>query len=170
MIGQPTTRVDGPVKVTGRATYAYEYWQDEPPLYGVVVTATIGRGRITEIDTSPAERSPGVRAVITHKNVPPQGARDDTIPWSYWRARPTLGSEEISHYGEVVALVVATTLEEAQTAANLLHITYAIEPGHFDLSANEEQAYPPKHLIPAMPFLPTDSSVGNLIQNSKTPK
>ena len=47
MIGQPTTRVDGPVKVTGRATYAYEYWQDEPPLYGVVVTATIGRGRIT---------------------------------------------------------------------------------------------------------------------------
>ena len=72
MIGQPTTRVDGPVKVTGRATYAYEYWQDERPLYGVVVTATIGRGRITEIDTSPAERSPGVRAVITHKNVPPR--------------------------------------------------------------------------------------------------
>ena len=161
MIGQPTSRVDGPVKVTGRATYAYEYWQDEPPLYGVVVTATIGRGRITEIDTSRVERSPGVRAVITHKNVPPQGARDDTIPWSYWRARPTLSSEEISHYGEVVALVVATTLEEAQTAANLLHITYAIEPGHFDLSANEEQAYPPKHLIPAMPVLPTDSSVGN---------
>ena len=112
MIGQPTSRVDGPVKVTGRATYAYEYWQDEPPLYGVVVTATIGRGRITEIDTSPAERSPGVRAVITHKNAPPQGARDDTIPWSYWRARPILSNEEISHYGEVVALVVATTLEE----------------------------------------------------------
>jgi xanthine dehydrogenase YagR molybdenum-binding subunit len=46
MIGQTISRVDGPVKVTGRATYAYEYWQDEAPLYGVIVTATIGRGRI----------------------------------------------------------------------------------------------------------------------------
>src|SRR5258708_30921890 len=70
MIGQPISRVDGPVKVTGRATYAYEYRQDEAPLYGVIVTATIGRGRLQEIDASHAERSPGVRAGITHQNTP----------------------------------------------------------------------------------------------------
>ena len=58
MIGQPISRVDGPVKVTGRATYAYEYWHDEAPLYGVIVTATIGRGHIREIDLSQAQRSP----------------------------------------------------------------------------------------------------------------
>ena len=52
MIGQPINRVDGPVKVTGRATYAYEYWQGEAPLYGVIVTATIGRGRIQQVDVS----------------------------------------------------------------------------------------------------------------------
>ena len=93
VIGQPLNRVDGPLKVTGQATYAYEHWEAGQPLYGVIVTATIGRGRIQEIDVSHAERSPGVRAVITHQNAPAQGTRDDSIPWSYWRARPTLSSQ-----------------------------------------------------------------------------
>jgi CO/xanthine dehydrogenase Mo-binding subunit len=61
MIGQPISRVDGPLKVTGRATYAYEYKQeDETALYGVIVTATIGRGRVQDIDVSDAQRLPGV--------------------------------------------------------------------------------------------------------------
>jgi xanthine dehydrogenase YagR molybdenum-binding subunit len=158
MIGRPVSRVDGPVKVTGRATYAYEYSPAEPTLYGVIVTATIGRGRIQGIDVSHAERSPGVRAVVTHENAPAQGARDDSIPWSYWRARPTLSSPDIYHYGEAVALVVATALEQAQAAANLVHIVYAVEPGHFDLAAGEGRAYVPKHLVAG---LPTDSGVGD---------
>jgi len=158
MIGQPVSRVDGPAKVTGRASYAYEYWNDGPPLYGVIVTATIGHGQIQEIDASHAERSPGVRAVLTHENAPAQGTRDDTIPWSYWRARPTLSSPDVSHYGEAVALVVATTLEQAQAAANLVHIVYAGEPGRFDLAGGADQAYAPKHLVAG---LPTDSAVGN---------
>src|SRR5260370_18466579 len=49
MIGQPISRVDGPVKVTGRATYAYEYWQDEAPPYAVTVTPPIRRAPIPEI-------------------------------------------------------------------------------------------------------------------------
>jgi xanthine dehydrogenase YagR molybdenum-binding subunit len=158
MIGQPINRVDGPAKVTGRATYAYESWQDEAPLYGVIVTATIGRGRIQEIDVSHAQRSPGVRAIITHENTPAQGARDESSPAPYWRARPTLASPHIGHYGEPVALVVAATLEQAQAAANLVRIAYAVEPGHFDFMANAERAYAPKQLIFG---LPTDSAVGD---------
>jgi xanthine dehydrogenase YagR molybdenum-binding subunit len=158
MIGQPISRVDGPVKVTGRATYAYEYWQDEAPLYGVIVTATIGRGRIQEIDVSHAQRSPGVQLVITHENSPAQGARDESSPLPYWRARPTLSGPEIDHYGKPVALVVATTLEQARAAANLVHVVYAPEPGHFDFAAAEETAYAPKQLIFG---LPTDSAVGD---------
>lgn len=158
MIGQPISRVDGPVKVTGRATYAYEYWQDEAPLYGVIVTATIGRGRIQEIDVSHAQRAPGVRAIITHENTPAQGARDESSPAPYWRARPTLASPHIGHYGGPVALVVAGTLEQAQAAANLVRIAYAAEPGHFDFIANAERAYAPKQLIFG---LPTDSAVGD---------
>lgn len=160
MMGQSISRVDGPVKVTGRATYAYEYWQDEAPLYGVIVTATIGRGRIQEIDVSHAQRSPGVRAVVTHQNIPDQGARDESgpSPLPYWRARPTLASPHIGHYGEPVALVVAATLEEAQAGANLVRVAYAAEPGHFDFMANAERAYAPKQLVFG---LPTDSAVGN---------
>jgi xanthine dehydrogenase YagR molybdenum-binding subunit len=160
MIGQPISRVDGPVKVTGRATYAYEHWHDEAPLYGVIVTATIGRGRIQEIDISHAQRSPGVHAVVTHQNTPAQGARDEPspMPLPYWRARPTLASPQVSHYGEPVALVVAATLEQAQAAANLVRIAYAAEPGHYDFMADAEKAYAPKQLIFGMP---TDSAVGN---------
>jgi len=158
MIGQPISRVDGPAKVTGRATYAYEYWQDEAPLYGVIVTATIGRGRIREIDPADAERSPGVHAIITHENTPAQGARDESSPSPYWRARPTLASPDIGHYGEPVALVVAATLEQAQAGASLVRIAYAAEPGHFDFMANAEKAYAPKQLVFG---LPTDSAVGN---------
>jgi xanthine dehydrogenase YagR molybdenum-binding subunit len=158
MIGQPISRVDGLAKVTGRATYAYEYWPDGPPLYGVIVTATIGRGRIQAMDVSQAERSPGVRAVVTHENAPAQGTPDDSAPWSYWWARPTLGSPDVDHYGEAVALVVATTLEQAQAAAALVRPLYAVEPGDFDLAACMERAYAPKNLVAG---LPTDSAVGD---------
>jgi xanthine dehydrogenase YagR molybdenum-binding subunit len=119
MIGQPISRLDGPVKVTGGATYAYEYLQHEAPLYGVIVTATIGRGHVREIDSSQARQSPGVCAVVTHENIPAQGARDEPnpMPFPYWRARPTLASPEVGHYGEPVAFVVAATLVQAQACA-----------------------------------------------------
>jgi xanthine dehydrogenase YagR molybdenum-binding subunit len=160
MIGQPISRVDGPVKVTGRATYVYEYWQDEAPLYGVIVTATIGCGHIREIDVSAAQRSAGVCAVVTHQNTPAQGDRDEPspFPFPYWRARPTLAGPKVGHYGEAVALVVAATLEQAQAAANLVCIAYAAEPGLFDFMANVEKAYAPKQLLFG---LPTDSAVRN---------
>src|ERR671936_848873 len=107
-IGQPINRVDGPLKVTGLATYTYEEWEAGQPLYGYIVGATIGKGRITRIDTARAEGSPGVRLVLTHQNAPKQGTRDESLPWEYWRAFPTLSSPEIQHYGEPAALVVAT--------------------------------------------------------------
>jgi xanthine dehydrogenase YagR molybdenum-binding subunit len=160
MIGQPISRLDGPVKVTGGATYAYEYLQDEAPLYGVIVTATIGRGHVKEIDSSQAQQSPGVCAIVTHENIPAQGARGEPnpMPFPYWRARPTLASPEVGHYGEPVAFVVAATLVQAQAAANLVRVTYATEEGSFDFMANAESAYAPKQLLFG---LPTDSAVGN---------
>ena len=76
IIGQPINRVDGPLKVSGQATYAYEHWDVGQPLYGFIVGATIGKGRITRIDTARAEQAPGVRMVMTHRNAPAQGAAD----------------------------------------------------------------------------------------------
>ena len=49
MIGQTLNRVDGPLKVAGKATYAYEHWEAGQPLYGFILGATIGKGRITQV-------------------------------------------------------------------------------------------------------------------------
>src|SRR5688572_28907519 len=128
IIGQPFDRIDGPLKVSGRATYAAEYWNVGRPLYGFIVGATIGKGRISAIDTTRAEQAPGVRMVMTHLNAPAQ-AKADPSHSAYSRAYPTLDGPEIHHFGEPVALVVAETFEQARAAANLIDVAYASEPG-----------------------------------------
>lgn len=158
MIGQPVSRVDGLLKVSGKATYAYEQWKTGQPLYGFIVGATVGKGHITRIETERAEHSPGVRLVMTYQNAPQQGPRDDSLP-EYWRADPSLTSAAIRHYGEPVAVVVATSYEEARAAAELVAVSYAVDEGHFDPDARQDQAYTPKSLVFG---LPTDTAVGDV--------
>jgi xanthine dehydrogenase YagR molybdenum-binding subunit len=161
LTGQPLNRVDGPLKVSGRATYAYEHWHPEVDqvLYGFIVGATIGKGRITRIDGSRAERAPGVRLVMAHRDAPAQGTPDASLPSQYSRAFPVLTGPDVRHYGEPVALVVAATYEEARAAANLVEVAYAGEPGHFDFAARQDQAYAPEKVNAG---LPTDSAVGDI--------
>jgi xanthine dehydrogenase YagR molybdenum-binding subunit len=157
LIGQPINRTDGPPKVTGQATYAAEHWNAGQPLYGFIVGATIAKGRITAIDSTGAEQAPGVRMVMTHRNAPPQGEADPKVS-EYSRAFPTLARPEVRHYGEPVAFVVAETYEQARAAANLVVVTYAGEPGRFDLSTRLEQAWAPKSVNGGMA---TESAVGD---------
>jgi xanthine dehydrogenase YagR molybdenum-binding subunit len=158
IIGQPVNRIDGPLKVSGRATYAAEYWNVGQPLYGFIVGATIGKGRISAIDTTRASQAPGVRMVMTHFNAPAQGKADPSISSAYSRAFPTLDGPEIHHFGEPVALVVAETFEQARAAANLVHASYDSEPGRYDFAARLSHAYAPKTVNAG---LPTDSAVGD---------
>ena len=160
MTGQPINRIDGPLKVSGQATYAYEHWNPDvgEPLYGFIVGATIGKGRITRLEASRAERSPGVRLVMTHRNAPAQGRPDLSIPSQYSRAFPVLSGPEVHHYGEPVGLVVAETYEQARAAASLVDVEYAVEPGRFDFAGQLEQAYAPEKVNAG---LETDSAVGD---------
>ena len=66
-IGRPLDRVDGPLKVTGRATYAYEYAAQGEAAYGFIVSAAIGKGRVVGVDVRDAERAPGVLLVLTQR-------------------------------------------------------------------------------------------------------
>src|SRR5437899_11719532 len=66
--GQPTPRVDGPLKVTGRADYASDRHLTGM-LFAVPVGSTIGNGTIKSIDASAAERMPGVRAILQRANI-----------------------------------------------------------------------------------------------------
>jgi xanthine dehydrogenase YagR molybdenum-binding subunit len=158
LIGQPIDRVDGPLKVSGRATYAYEHWEAGQPLYGFILGATIGRGRIAGIDTTRAEQAPGVRMVMTWRNAPAQGTPDPSVPSMYWRAHPVLGGPEIYHYGQPVALVVAGTFEQARAAANLIHVEYSVQPGNYDFAARQDHTYTPKMVNG---WMAADTSVGD---------
>lgn len=147
LIGKPLNRLDGALKVTGRAKYAYEYRGSKDAVYGFMVGATIGKGRISGIDTSRAEAVPRVLAVLTYQNAPKQAPPPprERVPVRYATPQPCLFSPEVRYHGEPVALVVAETFEAARHAAGLVEVRYVKDPqARFDLRANLSQAYKPK--------------------------
>ncbi len=140
LIGKSVDRYEGRLKVTGTAPYAYEVEPPAPPAYGQMVTATIARGRITHIETQAAEQSPGVLAVWTHLNVPPQARRGERLnPRSQRPANPALASDRVEFYGQTVAFILADTLENARAAAEKVEITYAAETAVVDFLASLDQ-------------------------------
>ena len=131
VVGQPHDRIDGPLKVSGRAHYAYE-WHDVLPnvAYGYIVSAGIAKGKISEINCDAAGNAPGVLSIITADNAGPLGKGERN-------AATLLGGPQIEHYHQAVALVVAETFEQARAAAGLVDVTYQRESGAYDLAAEQ---------------------------------
>jgi xanthine dehydrogenase YagR molybdenum-binding subunit len=149
IVGKPLDRVDGRLKVTGGARYAYEMQQNA--LYGFVVEASIGKGTIRSIDTRAAEKAPGVVLVLTHRNAPEQGKGN------HREAHPVLTGPEVTCYGQPVAFVVAETFEQARAAAYLVNVKYDRESGKYALRSNLDSARTPHQKDGA----PADSKVGD---------
>jgi xanthine dehydrogenase YagR molybdenum-binding subunit len=133
-VGAPLSRVDGRLKVTGQAKYAADH-EPEGVVHAVVVDSSIGRGRITGIDTRAAEAEPGVLKVIHHRNAPelPYGPNPGSLNLPGERLR-VFQDDQVRFHGQPIAVVVATTLEAAQHAANLLKVDYDSEQPVTDLS------------------------------------
>lgn len=137
-IGRATDRIDGPLKTTGTAPYAYEQHEAAPnAAYGYVLGAAIAKGRITSMDTSAALRAPGVLAVVTAENAGKLGK-------GKMNTAKLLGGPEIQHYHQAIALVVAETFEQARAAAQLIAVKYAEQKGKYDLAAAKSSATKPK--------------------------
>src|SRR5215204_3876326 len=69
VVGKPLDRIDGPLKTTGTATYAYEQHAAAPDAaYGYIVGSAIAKGRIVAIDLTQAKAAPGVLAIVTAEN------------------------------------------------------------------------------------------------------
>src|ERR1700692_2791237 len=136
VVGKPLDRVDGRLKVTGGARYAYEMQQNT--LYGFVVEASIGKGRIKSIDTRAAENAPGIVLVLTHRNAPAQGTGN------HREAHPVLTGPEVTRYGQPVAFVVAESFEQARAAAYLVDVRYDRSSGKYALRTNLNEARVPK--------------------------
>jgi xanthine dehydrogenase YagR molybdenum-binding subunit len=140
LIGAPVSRIDGPLKVAGKAPFAAEF-----PLEGMVYAAlhysTIAHGRIAEIDTAAAESAPGVVLVMTYKNAPrlrpmppflsePKAAGGDDVP--------IMQDDHVHWNGQPVALVLAETQELADHAQSLIRVVY--EPGDGITSLEDAKA------------------------------
>jgi xanthine dehydrogenase YagR molybdenum-binding subunit len=120
---QLSHRYDAVVKVTGKAKYAAEFTvPDRKMAYGFMVCSTIPSGTLLPIDRSPAERAPGVLAVMTFENAPlvpppspqPPARRHVTL----------LQDNRVDYSGQPVAYIVAETLDQARYAGSLLNIRY----------------------------------------------
>jgi xanthine dehydrogenase YagR molybdenum-binding subunit len=125
VIGRATDRIDGPYKTTGTAPYAYEH--NKEAAYGYVVGSSIAKGRITSLDVSAAQRAPGVLAVVTADNAGKLGKGN-------FNTAKLLGGPQIEHYHQAIALVVATTFEQARAAAQLVRVAYSKQNGAYDLA------------------------------------
>lgn len=136
VVNRPHPRIEGPLKTTGTAAYAYENHAVAPDAaYGYVVGAAIGKGRIRSLDVSEAEAAPGVLGVVTADNAGPLKNQ------GFYVARPLAGPE-VQHYHQAVALVLAETFEQARAAAGLIRVQYTREKGAFDLKATAAGAKP----------------------------
>jgi len=145
-VGRALPRVDGPLKVTGRAKYAAEFFADDM-LYAAAVPATIAKGRITRLDVSEASRAPGVIEILTHENRPDLPKDDKpylndmvAVPGSPFRP---LIDDRIHYSGQAIALVVADSHENARHAASLVRADYDVEQALVDVAAAREDAYEP---------------------------
>jgi xanthine dehydrogenase YagR molybdenum-binding subunit len=137
LIGAPVSRIDGPLKVSGKAPFCAEFPM-EKLAYAALKYSAIARGRITEIDTAAAETAPGVVLVMTHRNAPklnpppvflskPKAAGPDDVP--------IMQDDRIHWNGQPVALVLAETQEEADHAERLIRVAYEEQNPVIELAA-----------------------------------
>jgi xanthine dehydrogenase YagR molybdenum-binding subunit len=137
VIGASLSRVDGPLKTTGSARYASDY-TFPGMVYAVPIGATIASGKVRSIDTSAAEKMPGVLTILHHGNFDhvyrnASGGRNS-------EQRPPFEDDTVYYWGQYVALAVAETFAQAQAAAAAVNIAYT--PDEFSVATNLSDPMP----------------------------
>lgn len=128
VIGTPRARIEGWAKVTGAARYGADHWPEQVA-FGALRVSSVARGEITALEEGAARAVPGVLEVLTHRNV---GKAIKPGRWflknGYMQtAFAPLRDARIRFGGQIVAMVVADTLEAAEQGAEALAVTYRAE-------------------------------------------
>ncbi|MEY9595237.1 xanthine dehydrogenase YagR molybdenum-binding subunit [Bradyrhizobium yuanmingense] len=162
VIGQPLPRVDGRAKVTGSARYAADFNQPGQA-YAVIVSATIGLGRVTGVDSAAVEKMPGVLAVLSHLNAPRLAYRPHKsyIDPATGERLHVLQDDHVRFHGQPVALVVAATIAQAERAAAALRLTYKAERPIIDSAGPEARPIVPEAGKQLDARLPADKARGS---------
>jgi xanthine dehydrogenase YagR molybdenum-binding subunit len=147
-IGQPLTRLDGVLKVTGAARYAAD---NHPPgmLYAVMAVSSIARGRVAFLDVDAAKAHPGVVEVMTPANKPALAIDPDAKDNPFMFRLDLLQNDRVRYANQPIAVVIAQTLEAATEGATLLAPRYQTEPARIGLDATE--VFEPEVVGPGMP-------------------
>jgi len=148
VVGMPISRVDGRLKVTGGARYAAEF-SAKRMTYGVLVLSTIAKGRIAEINTAAAEKSPGVLRVITHRTglqVEMPADVKALVDPQVGRPLPPLQDDRVHYHGQPIAIVLADTFEHATHAASLVTARYDEAKAVLDFAQAASQRFPPHEM------------------------
>ncbi len=134
-VGQPLTRRDGILKVTGAARYAAD---NHPPemLYAVLAVSSIARGRVTALDIRAAKAHPGVVEVMTPANKPPLAQDPDAKTNPFMFRLDLLQTDGVRYPNQPIAVVIAETLEAATEGAALLSPRYEAEPARVGLDVS----------------------------------
>jgi xanthine dehydrogenase YagR molybdenum-binding subunit len=135
-IGDPLSRVDGKLKVTGAAKFSAEF-QIPKLSHAVLLLSTIPNGRIANMDSSRAERVAGVVAVITPFNSMKLHAPESRLS--------LLQDAQVHYNNQPIGLVVAEALHQAQYAASLVRVTYEAAPAKLDFEAGFATSYTGEH-------------------------
>src|SRR6201991_2789202 len=140
-IGQPLTRRDGVLKVTGQARYAAD---NHLPgmLYAVLAVSSIARGRVSFLDVQAAKAHPGVVDVMTPANRPPLAEDPDAKLHPFMFRLDLLQNDQVRYANQSIAVVIAETLEAATEGAALLSPRYEAQPARVGLDAGESYAPP----------------------------
>lgn len=149
-LGGQQSRIDGPDKVRGAARFAAEVAMEDL-LYASFVHSTIARGRIADLDVSDAEAAPGVALVMTYRNVPRIGV-PPPIGLTNLKAAgnhtlPIMQDPEIHWNGQVVAVVLAETREQADHAASLVRVRYDAAPARTRFEEGKASASTPESIL-----------------------
>ena len=147
-IGQPLTRIDGRLKVTGAATYAAEF--QRPKLAcGALIQSAIGNGRVTKIDLSAAKSAPGVIGILTRENAPRFKPYPDELTknGAPGESRVPLQDDNVYWVGQHLGVVVAETFEQATHAASLVRVQYEAKPLLVTLPGEGANAGQPEKFI-----------------------
>lgn len=151
IIGKPTNRIDGPLKTTGTAPYAYERHDVAAnQAYGYIVGSAIAKGRIASMTLDEARAAPGVIAIVTADTAGKLAKGD-------FNTAKLLGGPAVDHYHQAIALVVAESFEQARAAASLVRVEYARGKGKFELAAALDTAITPPTVFGTV----ADTSVGD---------
>jgi xanthine dehydrogenase YagR molybdenum-binding subunit len=135
-IGQPLTRRDGVLKVTGLARYAADN-HPKDMLYAVLAVSAIARGRVTSLDVRAAKSQKGVVEVMTAANRPRLAQDPDEKSHPFMFRLELLQNDQIRYANQPIAVVIAETLEAATEGAMLLRPQYETRPARVGLDGNE---------------------------------